>query len=906
MQGKEDLNNLEYYKEKGLKSVQSSNEDVAYHEKYIIELENDIRLLKNRIGELEKVIYLMENSRSWKITSIARKLGINLRLIKRILVALPITIERKGGVFNLSKLCISKLRNGGVRDLYNSVNKLIMQSEIETPSCQKTENMEFLSNVTKKASNIFEKRILIIAEMGIPQCTKYRVIQKKELFEQLGIKCEIVSWKDANKAKSLISLSSYVIFYRVYYENDVITLINECKRLNIPTFWEIDDLMFNRTILEENRTVQSLPIHVRDNLYKDAELFKKAMLACNYAITSTSKLASEMKAVGMKDVFIIENAIDEETLNIANEILINRCVVDDKIRIVYGSGTTAHNIDFQEVAPSLAKILREYDNVVFRLIGMLELPSYFSELKDKIERIEFCSYPEYLRLLSECDISIAPLENSITNHAKSNIKYLEASILKIPSICSPLQSFTDVVIHNKNGLLANSDKEWYECFIKLINSRDLRKCLAEQAYTDVNKGYSYQYIAKKLLHLLPECNNHLKKRLLSFNIFYYPRSFGGATIVAEEINNLMKENDFEVYVVTSLPVSMSLSPYSIVRYEHNGVTVFGIAIPDTDMGVYTNARVAEIVEKIIELVSPDIAHFHAIQGLGVDIVELCHKKRIKTAVTLHDAWWICSQQFMIKPDGKFCHQYTLNKSECIKCAGNGSKYAIRYNRLYSILENVDYLLAPSSYSQELYYSYIGRKPILNKNGINYPQCLEYKSISRTIRFGYVGGNGFMKGFPLISKAFREYKFSNAKLVVVDNALNLGLRTYIDKDFNGIENYEIVPAYTQDTLDDFFDSIDILLFPTQCKESFGLTIREAIVRNVWVISTDCGGPIDDIIEDVNGNIIPLDSDYKQLANTIQRVIERYQEKYCEREISLEKSHIFSFRNQVDQLIEIFRE
>ena len=42
-----------------------------------------------------------------------------------------------------------------------------------------------------------------------------------------------------------------------------------------------------------------------------------------------------------------------------------------------------------------------------------------------------------------------------------------------------------------------------------------------------------------------------------------------------------------------------------------------------------------------------------------------------------------------------------------------------------------------------------------------------------------------------------------------------------------------------------------------KESFGLTIREALARNIWVISTKAGGDIEtDLKNGINGNIVPM--------------------------------------------------
>src|SRR3546814_5295052 len=80
----------------------------------------------------------------------------------------------------------------------------------------------------------------------------------------------------------------------------------------------------------------------------------------------------------------------------------------------------------------------------------------------QIERISFCTYEEYLNYLSESDISIAPLEKFIFNDAKSNIKYLEASIVKIPSVCSPRAAFSTAIIQNETGFLCDTEEEWLE------------------------------------------------------------------------------------------------------------------------------------------------------------------------------------------------------------------------------------------------------------------------------------------------------------------------------------------------------------------------------------------------------------------------------------------------------------
>ena len=38
--------------------------------------------------------------------------------------------------------------------------------------------------------------VLIIAELSVPQCAKYRVWQKQEHFTRLGVPCRVVDWRD--------------------------------------------------------------------------------------------------------------------------------------------------------------------------------------------------------------------------------------------------------------------------------------------------------------------------------------------------------------------------------------------------------------------------------------------------------------------------------------------------------------------------------------------------------------------------------------------------------------------------------------------------------------------------------------------------------------------------------------
>lgn len=754
----------------------------------------------------------------------------------------------------------------------------------------------FIHRLTKHAADTLAPKVAIIAELSIPQCKKYRVIQKQEMLEELGIPCSVTSWTDSNEAKKQISLASLVIFYRVPGFDSVMDLIAECRRLNIKTLWDVDDLIFDEDVLKTSSTINSLEPAEKEGVINGAKLYRQAMLACNEGIASTSGLAKAMKEAGLETVYVVENALDDETLAAARSIEGRlKKQEDGLIRIIYGSGTKTHNIDFLEAAPALANILKENPNVRFRIIGYLELPEYFDEVQSQIERIPFCNYTEYLTYLSECDISIAPLENFVFNDAKSNIKYLEASITKVASVCSPRAAFADVIVNGENGFLADNEQQWHEAFDTLIQNPELRDSMAQAAYRTVTETYSPQAIGSTQLAPAVRFESAAKgkTKVLSFNVYYHPQSFGGATIVAEQLNKLLVDEEaYEIYAVATLPMKSWLPPYSVIRYEYGKVTVFGVAVPSEDAAAHENPRFDAAVKDIIELVQPDIAHIHCIQSMGVGMVDICRKAGVKTLVTLHDAWWICPNQFMLDENEVFREQWNTEDE--------------RSKTIARALSKIDMLLAPSKYFAELHERTLGRDVLVNKNGVTRPLGQISKRKKDVIRFGYVGGKTKIKGVHLILEAFRKHRFPNTELVVVDNLLNLGARSFFDSDFDGVERFRIEPAYSQDTIDHFFSEIDVLLFPTQWKESFGLTVREAVLRDVWVIATDAGGVSEDIIDGENGTIIPFDSGVEELSRAIAEVCERYQAMDDGAVIELPKSHIRTFAEQKDELAGLYQE
>lgn len=765
------------------------------------------------------------------------------------------------------------------------------------------------------ASSVLMPKVLLVAELSLPQCTKYRVKQKAGHFEHLGIPVQIIEWWRADEVRKALQTATIAIWYRVPGYPEHLDLIKEAKRLGVTTFWEVDDLIFDEEAYTNNSNLSRLTPELRKGVLEGIPLYRAALAEVDHVVASTRVLAREMQKVCGGEAFVVENCLDEETLGVAEKVREQRSQRpgSQKIRIVYGSGSKAHDVDFECAAEGLAAVLKSNPDVILELIGDLSVPPVLAPFASQIERTPFRDFPHYLERLGGADISLAPLESTIFNDAKSNIKYLEAAILGLPCVCSPADAFSAAIIDGETGMLASTPSEWERALRQLVDSAELRESIGAAAYKSVIEHYHWQSVAMQQVAPLwarfqPQETQSLK--VLVANIFFAPQSFGGATIVAEEVVQcLAGKPDTEVSVFASFGEDAAQS-YSLKRYPAKGADCISIKLPGTGgrRQDYANPRMLDEFRRILAARKPDIVHLHSIQGLSASIAEACAQLDIPFVVTLHDAWWICERQFMVMENGRYCFQSEIDLKVCEKCVPDFAFTVERRLYLDGILSKAALLLTPSEFQRGLYVAngVAPNRIRTNKNGVRKPANISPKPTGKTLRFAHVGGKGPIKGQDLIFKAFNELPFTDYELKIVDNTQNLGFSSHENGQDAIPGKLTYVPAYTQDSIDEFFEGVDVLLFPSQWKESFGLTVREALIRNVWVIATDGGGTAEDIVDGVNGTIIPLTRtpDHAALKEAIRDLLE-----HPERLDNYENPHkdrITTFDQQADQLREILLE
>ncbi|WGL17289.1 glycosyltransferase family 4 protein [Microbulbifer bruguierae] len=393
-----------------------------------------------------------------------------------------------------------------------------------------------------------------------------------------------------------------------------------------------------------------------------------------------------------------------------------------------------------------------------------------------------------------------------------------------------------------------------------------------------------------------------KNRVLVGNVFFSPTSFGGATVIAENMAIELKNNyGWDVIVVTTID-DPALPTYCVRRYSTYGIDIIGIKVPEfhfDKVGSWHNEQFNRVFGHVLDLVKPDIAHIHCIQNMGATCLQEIKSRRIPLVTTVHDCWWICERQFMINSMGHYCHQEKIDLNICRHCVADITMTRRRFRTLTNVLQESDLLLFPSKFHRDLHVAngIPSDKCIVNKNGVKPPSPDFFKKRKvegEFIRFGFVGGPGPIKGSILINKALNEIELTNYELKVVDAGQTRSETWANDPTWDVPGKVSFIPPYTQENMDDFFSEIDVLLFPSQWKESFGLTVREAMIRGVWTIVTDAGGLTEDCIDGQNSTVIPLSQDHSYLREAIENILENGLNEVKE------VSHISVISDQAKQL------
>lgn len=242
--------------------------------------------------------------------------------------------------------------------------------------------------------------------------------------------------------------------------------------------------------------------YMNDNLYK-------VINVADLVIASTDYLADEYRLVH-DNVIVNQNCIDP------NDEYKPKKNTTGKYRIGF-VGSVTSNDDYVHIKDQI-KLLAERGDITIVVFGVKNPDgSVYGAMNDDLEfwnslpNIEwqpFVNIIEYYYTINKLalDLMVIPRKDNYFNRCKSNLKFLEASLLRIPVIAQGFEDGLSPYQVNKEDsehmeIVIDNDT-WYDKIVELLQDEHKRVKMSEFAHNYVLKNYNIKNNAPKLRAIL--------------------------------------------------------------------------------------------------------------------------------------------------------------------------------------------------------------------------------------------------------------------------------------------------------------------------------------------------------------------------------------------------------------------
>lgn len=375
---------------------------------------------------------------------------------------------------------------------------------------------------------------------------KYRIFHQIEQMNAGNLEVKELYYLNINYF--IVADYRFIILYRCPWTVQVGKAINLAKKLNKKVFFDIDDLVIDRKYTDFTPYVKSL--NPAEKSFYDNRIFlmQKTLQLCEGAITTTEVLAEELKNY-VKKVFINPNVASEEMFNLSNDAMKIKSKKKNKDTIVIGFYSCGfnENSDIEIIIPIIIEIIREFKNIRLMLLGDINIPNDLKQFSSKIIKKTFVNRKQLLNFISRFDINIAPIKDNIFNSAKSENKWIDASLVKVPTIASNYGAYKKAIAHGKTGILCTTNQDWHKELKALITYENLRKNIAEAAYEVCKEKYNTLLTGKRLSNYINSvANKHIGFIIPSLDIS------GGIKVILIHASYLQDEGwDVDLFVPES-------------------------------------------------------------------------------------------------------------------------------------------------------------------------------------------------------------------------------------------------------------------------------------------------------------------------------------------------------------------
>ncbi len=346
------------------------------------------------------------------------------------------------------------------------------------------------------------------------------------------------------------------------------------------------------------------------------------------------------------------------------------------------------------------------------------------------------------------------------------------------------------------------------------------------------------------------------------------------------------------------------------------------------MADWANRFLQESVRTTLREFRPEVVHFHNFVSLGDDLVTLARSCGAAIVYTLHDYGLICPNALLLQDNGGLCQKrdsdffqdccpvlirtagrsrhrrwrmrtpslarwqlYARQQPTPLlrsllrlatdrlvrlvgdpRCTGIDEKRDFFFRHTRRIFRDVDLFLAPSQFLLDR-YARCGIPPsklLFQRYGIRHFAVSRAERRAGPLRVGYIGALHAQKGLEVLLEAFRG--FVGANLHVYGSAFGSPISQAFWKRVTKMsDNVFFHGKYDNDRLGSLLGDLDVVAVPSIWYENSPLTIQEAFIAGVPVVTANVGGMAELVRDNVDGLHFRV-GDPADLREKLRRIVD----------------------------------
>ena len=350
-------------------------------------------------------------------------------------------------------------------------------------------------------------------------CTTLRIRHPLERIGELNLaKVDVIGPAHPNP-EEVIRKSDVILMGRAASEH-VLEMVKRMQSFGKKVVFDLDDNMFDVSVFSPHyKDLGAMNVNVENpdgtkgDVWMDGEggfdvkrnrglrkSFIRLIRQADCMTVTTEPLRKVYRRFNM-NVKIIPNAINFRAWEKPNIGWLG-----PEVRLLY-TGASNHFEDWLFVCPILEELQKKHKNLTIVLIGTDWNPSKNNLDYSRVEVhrwVDFEAYPYLMKSLC-CHIGIAPVRPSDFNDCRSELKWVEYSALKMATVATDYGPYRRSMRDKVTGiLLGNKHEDWVRALSELIENKEYRDTLANNAYKDCKKNFNLDYAVDQWMSVFQE------------------------------------------------------------------------------------------------------------------------------------------------------------------------------------------------------------------------------------------------------------------------------------------------------------------------------------------------------------------------------------------------------------------